>query len=205
MTDPTTTGPDVVASDATTTAPATATAPGVSGPGLPAPAATIQTLDTPDGPFTVLEDAEGHVLASGWTDDSARLLARLADRHRPRRLTDGRVRAAEAVEAFYAGEVEAAMRVPVRQHGTELFTEGWRQLRAIPAGTVLTYTELAAAMGRPEAVRAAASVCARNAPALFVPCHRVLRSDGTLGGFAWGLDVKRSLLERESVGVTALV
>ncbi|MFJ3029548.1 methylated-DNA--[protein]-cysteine S-methyltransferase [Curtobacterium sp. NPDC087080] len=203
MTDPTTTGPDVVASDATTTA--TATAPGVSGPGLPEPAATIQTLDTPDGPFTVLEDAEGHVLASGWTDDSARLLARLADRHRPRRLTDGRVRAAEAVEAFYAGDVEAAMRVPVRQHGTELFTEGWRQLRAIPAGSVLTYTELAAAMGRPDAVRAAASVCARNAPALFVPCHRVLRSDGTLGGFAWGLDVKRSLLERESVGVTALV
>ncbi|AIV41123.1 methylated-DNA--[protein]-cysteine S-methyltransferase [Curtobacterium sp. MR_MD2014] len=168
------------------------------------PTTTIQTLDTPDGPFTVLEDDEGYVLASGWTDDSARLLARLADRHRPRRLIDGRVHAAEAVEAFYAGEVEAAMRVPVRQHGTDLFAEGWRQLRAIPAGTVLTYTELAAAMGRPDAVRAAASVCARNAPALFVPCHRVLRSDGTLGGFAWGLDVKRSLLERESVGVTAL-
>ncbi|WP_333926853.1 methylated-DNA--[protein]-cysteine S-methyltransferase [Sphingomonas sp. LR61] len=69
----------------------------------------------------------------------------------------------------------------------------------------MTYTEFAGAMGRPDAVRAAASVCARNAPALFVPCHRVLRSDGTLGGFAWGLDVKRSLLERESVGTTALV
>ena len=67
------------------------------------------------------------------------------------------------------------------------------------------YTEFAAVMGRPDAVRAAASVCARNAPALFVPCHRVLRSDGSLGGFAWGLDVKRSLLERESVGVTVLV
>ncbi|MDM7892560.1 methylated-DNA--[protein]-cysteine S-methyltransferase [Curtobacterium caseinilyticum] len=169
------------------------------------PTATMQTLDTPDGPFTVLEDTEGRVLASGWTDDTARLLARLADRHRPEHVTVGRVAAAEAVDAYYAGEVEHAMQVPVRQHGTELFTEGWQQLRAIPAGTVLTYTELAAAMGRPDAVRAAASVCARNAPALFVPCHRVLRSDGTLGGFAWGLDVKRSLLERESVGVTALV
>lgn len=197
MTDPTMSEPTMsepTMSDPTTTDPAATL-----------PAATVQTLDTPDGPFTVLEDAEGHVLASGWTDDSARLLARLAERHRPRRLTDGRVRSADAVEAFYAGEVEAAMRVPVRQHGTELFAEGWRQLRAIPAGTVLTYTELAAAMGRPDAVRAAASVCARNAPALFVPCHRVLRSDGSLGGFAWGLDVKRSLLERESVGVTALV
>ena len=167
--------------------------------------ATIQTLDTPDGPFTVLEDTDGRVLASGWTDDAARIVGRLAERHRPERILDGRVTAAEAVDAFYAGEVEHAMQVPVRQAGTELFTEGWRQLRAIPAGTVLTYTGLAAAMGRPDAVRAAASVCARNAPALFVPCHRVLRSDGSLGGFAWGLDVKRSLLERESVGVTALV
>lgn len=167
--------------------------------------ATIQTLDTPDGAFTVLEDPEGRVLASGWTDSVDRIIGRLAERDRPERVVDGRVASADAVDAFYAGEVEHAMQVPVRQSGTELFTEGWRQLRRIPAGAVLTYREFAAAMGRPDAVRAAASVCARNAPALFVPCHRVLRSDGTLGGFAWGLDVKRSLLERESVGTTALV
>lgn len=195
---PATTMAAATATVATTTAAMTAAA-------TPIPTATLQTLDTPDGPFTVLEDADGRVLASGWTDDAARLLQRLADRHRPAHVVEGRVGAAEAVDAYYAGEVEHAMQVPVRQYGTELFTEGWQQLRAIAAGTVLTYTELAAAMGRPDAVRAAASVCARNAPALFVPCHRVLRSDGTLGGFAWGLDVKRSLLERESVGVTALV
>jgi methylated-DNA-[protein]-cysteine S-methyltransferase len=167
--------------------------------------ATIQTLETPDGPFTVLEDPEGRVLASGWTDTVEQILGRIADKHRPERIVDGRVASADAVDAFYAGEVEHAMQVPVRQFGTELFTEGWRQLRLIPAGAVLTYTELATSMGRPDAVRAAASVCARNAPALFVPCHRVLRTDGTLGGFAWGLDVKRALLERESVGTTALV
>ena len=62
----------------------------------------------------------------------------------------------------------------------------------------LTYAAFAAALGRPSAVRAAASICARNAPALFVPCHRVLRGDGTMGGFAWGVDVKRRLLEREA-------
>lgn len=167
--------------------------------------ATIQTLDTPDGPFTVLEDTEGRVLASGWTDAVERILGRIAEKYRPDRVVDGRVASADAVDAFYAGEVDHAMQVPVRQFGTELFVEGWRQLRLIPAGAVRTYTEFAAAMGRPEAIRAAASVCARNAPALFVPCHRVLRTDGTLGGFAWGLDVKRSLLERESVGSTALV
>jgi methylated-DNA-[protein]-cysteine S-methyltransferase len=167
--------------------------------------ATIQTLDTPDGPFTVLEDAQGRVLASGWTDSAERILARLAEKHRPEHITDGTVASADAVDAFYAGDVEHAMQVPVRQFGTELFGEGWRQLRRIPAGSVLTYSEFAAAMGRPDAIRAAASVCARNAPALFVPCHRVLRTDGTLGGFAWGLDVKRALLERESVGTTVLV
>ncbi|MGN6408108.1 MAG: methylated-DNA--[protein]-cysteine S-methyltransferase, partial [Curtobacterium sp.] len=110
--------------------------------------ATIQTLDTPDGPFTVLEDTEGRVLASGWTDDAERILARLADRHRPERVLDGRVASADAVDAFYAGEVEHAMQVPVRQFGTELFAEGWRQLRLIPAGGTLTYTGFAAAMGR---------------------------------------------------------
>lgn len=167
--------------------------------------ATIQTLQTPDGPFTVLEDREGRVLASGWTDDAQRIVARLAERHRPERIVDGRVASAQAVDAYYDGEVEHAMHVPVRQFGTDLFAEGWRQLRAVPSGATRNYTELAAAMGRPDAVRAAASVCARNAAALFVPCHRVLRSDGSLGGFAWGLDVKRSLLERESVAVTSLV
>jgi O-6-methylguanine DNA methyltransferase len=64
------------------------------------------------------------------------------------------------------------------------------------------YTERGRA-GQPAAVRAAASICARNAPALFVPCHRVLRSDGSLGGFAWGLDVKRSLLAREAAAAGA--
>jgi methylated-DNA-[protein]-cysteine S-methyltransferase len=165
----------------------------------------IATLDTPDGPFTVLEDDDRRVLSSGWTDDPARVLGRLADRYRPQVVVPGEVAAAEAVAAYYDGDLQPVMEVPVRQFGTELFAEGWRQLRAIRAGEVLTYTQLAAAMARPDAVRAAASVCARNAPALFVPCHRVLRTDGTLGGFAWGVDVKRSLLEREAVSEPVLV
>ncbi|MFC3241565.1 methylated-DNA--[protein]-cysteine S-methyltransferase [Gordonia humi] len=62
----------------------------------------------------------------------------------------------------------------------------------------VTYTRLAELAGNAAAVRGAASCCARNAAALFVPCHRVVRSDGTLGGFRYGLDVKRSLLDREA-------
>lgn len=75
---------------------------------------------------------------------------------------------------------------------------GWAALRGIPAGEVLTYTAFAERSGSPGAVRAAASICARNAPALFVPCHRVIRTGGGLGGFAWGLEVKERLLARES-------
>ena len=71
-------------------------------------------------------------------------------------------------------------------------------LRTVPAGEPVTYTEFAELAGRPAAVRAAAMACARNAAALFVPCHRVLRLDGSLGGFRWGLDVKRWLLAHEA-------
>jgi methylated-DNA-[protein]-cysteine S-methyltransferase len=65
-------------------------------------------------------------------------------------------------------------------------------------GRPVSYTEFAARAGNPTAVRGAAQACARNAAALFVPCHRVLRADGTLGGFRWGLPVKRWLLEHEA-------
>lgn len=162
--------------------------------------AIVQFVDTPDGAFGIIADADGAVLASGWTDDVAQLLGRLHPEHVPSELTPGEVgEAAEAVRAFYAGDLAPAMRVRVRQHGTKLQHAGWEALRRIAPGAPLTYTEFAAELGSPAAVRAAASICARNAPALFVPCHRVLRSDGTMGGFAWGTAVKQSLLARERV------
>ncbi|MDW4573507.1 methylated-DNA--[protein]-cysteine S-methyltransferase [Microbacterium sp. M3] len=160
--------------------------------------ATIQTVDTPDGAFTILADDTGHVLASGWTADRATIVARLSERTRPTTLATGETDAAAAVAAYYDGDVTAIDDVPVAQHGTAMQLAGWEALRRIEPGRPLTYSEFAVELGSPSAVRAAASICARNAPALFVPCHRVLRSDGTLGGFAWGLDVKRRLLDRES-------
>ncbi|MEN2740436.1 methylated-DNA--[protein]-cysteine S-methyltransferase [Microbacterium sp. X-17] len=160
--------------------------------------ALVETVGTPDGPFTIVVDERQRVLASGWTADAAAALARIHPRLRPAETRDGATEAAAAVRAYYAGDVAAIDGVPVRQQGTDLQLAGWRALRGIRPGAPLTYTELAAALGRPSAVRAAASICARNAPALFVPCHRVLRSDGSLGGFAWGLPVKQSLLSRES-------
>jgi methylated-DNA-[protein]-cysteine S-methyltransferase len=159
--------------------------------------AILQTLDTPDGAFTILED-DGRVLASGWTEDGALVLARLRPERVPAAVSAGRTRAEAAVVAYYDGDLAAIDAVPVAQWGTALQLAGWAALRGVVPGAPLTYTGFAARLGSPGAVRAAASICARNAPALFVPCHRVLRTGGAMGGFAWGIDVKRRLLEREA-------
>ncbi len=154
------------------------------------------TLTTPDGPFVVIEQ-EGVVVAAGWTDDPAALAVRS-------RLTDGPgiagpVQAADAVAAFYAGDTSAAARVAVRAPGTPFRARVWEALREIPAGQVRTYGEVAAALGSPGASRAVGAACGANPVALFVPCHRVTGASGALTGFAWGVDVKRSLLAREAL------
>jgi len=159
---------------------------------------TLQFVDTPDGPFAILADEDGRVVASGWTSDREDVLARLRPDRRPSDVVLGETPAAAAVDAFYAGDLSAIDSVAVAQHGTALQMSGWQALRGITPGAPLTYAGFAAALGSPTAVRAAASICARNAVALFVPCHRVLRGDGSMGGFAWGTDVKRSLLARET-------
>jgi AraC family transcriptional regulator of adaptative response/methylated-DNA-[protein]-cysteine methyltransferase len=73
----------------------------------------------------------------------------------------------------------------------------WEALRAIPLGATRTYSEVARSIGQPSAIRAVARACATNPAAIVVPCHRVIRTDGTLGGYRWGLERKRSLLESE--------
>ena len=164
--------------------------------------ALLHTIDTPDGPFTILEDDEGRVLSSGWTGSFDEVVARLAPRNQPAALA-GRSQNTQAVDAFYSGDIHAIDDVPVRQFGTPLQTVSWAELRLIDPGKPITYTELAARSGNARAVRAAASACARNAPALFVPCHRVVNTAGGLAGFAWGVPVKRSLLAREAAAANA--
>lgn len=160
--------------------------------------ATIQTVDTPDGPFTLVVNDAGAVLASGWSSDADAVLARIRPTLRPASIIEGETDAASAVAAYYAGDLAAIDSVAVEQGGTDMQRAGWLALRNIAPGRPLTYAEFATALGSPSAVRAAASICAKNAPALFVPCHRVLRTGGALGGFAWGVDVKQALLDRES-------
>lgn len=167
--------------------------------------ALIQTITTADGPFTLLVDDRQRVLASGWTADHEAIIERLSLANRPAEVREGEADAAAAVTAYYDGDLAAIDSVEVHQFGTALQQAGWDALRRIDPGRPLTYSEFAVELGSPSAVRAAASICARNAPALFVPCHRVLRADGTLGGFAWGVDVKQRLLEREAVDAGVLL
>ena len=159
------------------------------------------TTPTPAGPLTVVVDGDGAVLASGWTTSPDELLGLVAGELR----ADGALRArhdlgpvTDAVARYVAGDVLAIDDVVVRQRSGPFRTHAWDVLRQVPPGAPVTYAELAAKAGRPSAVRAAAGACGFNAAALFVPCHRVLRTGGALGGFRWGLDVKRWLLEHES-------
>ncbi|TNE41362.1 MAG: bifunctional DNA-binding transcriptional regulator/O6-methylguanine-DNA methyltransferase Ada [Sphingomonadales bacterium] len=101
------------------------------------------------------------------------------------------------VVALVDDPARADMNLPVDMRGTAFQQAVWQALRAIPAGETRSYAEIAMAVGRPKAVRAAGSACGDNGLAVLIPCHRVLRSDGGLGGYAYGLARKRALLKRE--------
>ena len=88
--------------------------------------------------------------------------------------------------------------LPLDIRGTAFQRQVWDALRAIPAGSTSTYTEVARSIGRPSAVRAVANACASNELAVVIPCHRVIRGDGGLGGFRWGIERKRALLDGEA-------
>lgn len=83
--------------------------------------------------------------------------------------------------------------------GTPLQQQVWTALRAIPVGSTASYAEVAAAIGRPTAARAVAQACAANPLAVITPCHRVVRADGGLSGYRWGVERKRALLAKEAM------
>ncbi len=91
-----------------------------------------------------------------------------------------------------------ASRLPLDLQGTLFQRRVWQALRAVPAGTTVSYAEIARRIGRPHAVRAVGQAIGANPIAVAVPCHRIIRSDGTLCGYHWGVERKRSLLEREA-------
>jgi AraC family transcriptional regulator of adaptative response/methylated-DNA-[protein]-cysteine methyltransferase len=107
----------------------------------------------------------------------------------------------DALNQYLAGE-QLALDLPLDVRATAFQMRVWNYLQSIPYGEVRSYGEVAAAVGRPSAARAVAQACASNHVALIIPCHRVIRGSGALGGYRWGLDRKQALLKREREGAS---
>ena len=121
-----------------------------------------------------------------------------------RRFPGAASREADATLAALAAEVVRCVESPAHEvnapldlRGTEFQRRVWRALREIPAGSTATYADIAIRIGLPKSARAVAQACGANAIAVLVPCHRVVRSDGALAGYRWGVERKRALLARE--------
>ena len=96
-----------------------------------------------------------------------------------------------------------AIELPLDVRGTQFQRRVWQMLRTIPPGSTMSYAQIARRIGAPRSVRAVAQACGANALAVVIPCHRVVRSDGTPSGYRWGAERKRALLEREAAEVPA--
>lgn len=103
----------------------------------------------------------------------------------------------DLLKDYFDGDIEAISAINVRQDGPTFSQSAWKAMRKIKAGKVLSYADLAKRAGSPDAVRAAGSACAKNAIAVVVPCHRVVKTGGALGNYAYGLEVKEWLLRHE--------
>src|SRR6476469_4593408 len=154
------------------------------------------TFDSPLGQMLIAATSKG--ICRLTFDDSPDTLRRLfpratilEDTSRLRELIEG---ALEAIERPLA-----ARELPIDVAGTAFQEAVWRELRKIPVGETRSYAEIAAAIGQPKAVRAVGTANGDNHVAVLIPCHRVIRSDGTLGGYAGGLDRKRQLLAAEGL------
>jgi AraC family transcriptional regulator of adaptative response/methylated-DNA-[protein]-cysteine methyltransferase len=151
------------------------------------------------GSILVAQSARG-VCAILLGDDPDALARDLQDRFPRARLIGGDAGFEELI-ARVVGFVEApslGLELPLDVRGTAFQQRVWQALREIPAGKTVSYTELAKRIGSPKSVRAVAQACGANALAVAIPCHRVVRSDGVLSGYRWGVERKRALLEREN-------
>ena len=155
--------------------------------------------ETSLGPILVAESDRG-IVAVTLGDDAGALVRELQDRF-PKASLIGGDGAFEARVAQVVGAVEKpgqGQDLPLDIRGTAFQQRVWNALRRVPAGETVTYAELAERIGDPKAVRAVAGACAANTLAVLIPCHRVIRTDGSLSGYRWGVERKRDLLARES-------
>lgn len=146
-----------------------------------------RTIETPIGPLTLQAD-EAAVTAIRFGAGGAQDTSPLLD-------------AAEAQLREYFAGARRTFDLPLAPHGTAFQQRVWAALRAIPYGETRTYGELAAAIGSPNASRAVGMANHRNPISIVIPCHRVIGANGTLTGYAGGLEIKRKLLALEGINI----
>jgi AraC family transcriptional regulator, regulatory protein of adaptative response / methylated-DNA-[protein]-cysteine methyltransferase len=136
----------------------------------------------------------------GFAEDAGALEGDLRRRFPAARIepADGALAGTVREVVGFIAEPRAALALPLDLRGTAFQQRVWQALQEIPAGSTVTYSQVAQRIGAPRSVRAVAHACASNALALVVPCHRVVRCDGGLAGYRWGVERKRILLQREA-------
>lgn len=162
----------------------------------------LERLPTPIGEALLLTDRQANLRALDWAGCEPRMY-RLLEIHYGAgacRVETGssRSRAAVALDRYFQGELAAIDDLPVATGGTAFQRDVWRALRKIPCGSTASYAELARQVGRPLAIRAVGTANGSNPVGVVVPCHRVIGSDGSLTGYAGGIERKRWLLQHES-------
>jgi AraC family transcriptional regulator of adaptative response/methylated-DNA-[protein]-cysteine methyltransferase len=150
------------------------------------------------GPILVAATEKG-VCAISLGEDREKLTRELQDRFPNARLISGDTRLARWIAKVVAflETPSLGLELPLDIRGTAFQHRVWNALRDIPTGSTATYTQIAQRIGRPKSARAVANACAANPMAVAIPCHRVLRSDGSISGYRWGVERKRRLLQRE--------
>jgi methylated-DNA-[protein]-cysteine S-methyltransferase len=173
---------------------------------MPVQTFSVERLSTPTGAMLILTDDADRLRAADWEDHEQRMQTLLQRHYRDDTI---QLRAASApssarhsLEAYFSGDIGAVGTNAVATGGTEFQRAVWDALRRIPAGQTMSYGALAAAIGRPKAVRAVGLANGANPIAVFVPCHRVIGADNSLTGYGGGLERKRWLLQHEQTAKT---
>lgn len=155
------------------------------------------TAQTPDGDFTIIIDGKDVARTSGFGDIET-LAARL-----PEELQGAIIEPIldhaykKYIDEYYEGNPTALDNIPRGQDGSEFQKAVWKAIDTISYGSTVSYKQLAENSGNPAAIRAAGTICGLNRLILLIPCHRVLKSDGSIGSYLYGPEIKASLLKRE--------
>jgi methylated-DNA-[protein]-cysteine S-methyltransferase len=155
----------------------------------------MTSVRTPWRPIGVVADEDGIVIASWFGEPRDTDIAHvdIASARKVRQIPG----VTDAVRDWVDGDMDAILEVPVDQPGGEFQQAAWQAMRRVKGGTTVSYSDLARMSGNPRAVRAAGTACALNHVAPFVPCHRIIHTDGTISAYGFGPDLKVLLLEHE--------